>query len=91
MLSISYAGNMMDAEMRRTADQFNVRMPDGMRERLSERAAGNFRSMNSEIVTILARALSFQSDTATGVQFGDPSPAADHDTARQGGAITHGQ
>ncbi len=35
----------------RTADQFVVRFPDGMRDRLKEAAAANGRSMNAEIVT----------------------------------------
>lgn len=37
----------------RTADQFVVRFPDGMRERIAESAKLNGRSMNSEIVSRL--------------------------------------
>ena len=37
----------------RDADKFVVRLPDGMRERIAERAAENGRSMNSEVVRML--------------------------------------
>ncbi|MNP03022.1 Arc-like DNA binding domain protein [compost metagenome] len=37
----------------RLADKFVVRMPDGMRERITEIAAANHRSMNSEIILAL--------------------------------------
>lgn len=37
----------------RTADQFVVRLPDGMRDRIAEAAAANKRSMNAEIVARL--------------------------------------
>ena len=36
------------------ADKFMLRMPDGMRERIAEKARVNNRSMNSEIVAILS-------------------------------------
>lgn len=39
----------------RNADQFPVRLPVGMRDRIKAAAAANHRSMNSEIVTILER------------------------------------
>ena len=37
----------------RTADQFVVRLPDGMRERIAEAAKASGRSMNAEIVARL--------------------------------------
>lgn len=37
----------------RTADQFVVRLPDGMRDRIAEAAKDNARSMNAEIVARL--------------------------------------
>lgn len=37
----------------RYADQFNLRLPDGMRDRLAEEAKANNRSMNAEIVARL--------------------------------------
>lgn len=37
----------------RTADKFVVRMPEGMRDRITEIATSNHRSMNSEIVLAL--------------------------------------
>lgn len=41
----------------RTADQFVVRLPDGMRGRIAAEAAVNGRSMNAEIVTRLQASL----------------------------------
>lgn len=38
-------------------DKFNLRLPDGMRDAIAERAKANGRSMNSEIVQILQEAL----------------------------------
>lgn len=38
-------------------ERFTVRMPDGMRDAIAERARDNGRSMNSEIVQILDNAL----------------------------------
>ncbi len=37
----------------RHAEQFNLRLPDGMRERLKEAAGANKRSMNAEIISRL--------------------------------------
>lgn len=41
----------------RNADKFVVRLPEGMRQRIADVAYANTRSMNSEIVTMLSRAL----------------------------------
>lgn len=41
----------------RQADKYIVRLPDGMRESIRQRAAANRRSMNQEIVHYLDRAL----------------------------------
>lgn len=41
----------------RGADQFPLRLPDGMRDRIKQRAAANNRSMNAEIVSLLEEAL----------------------------------
>lgn len=38
----------------RTADKFVIRLPDGMREQIAETAKINHRSMNSEIIAVLA-------------------------------------
>lgn len=46
-----------DAAPARSADQFNVRLPPGMREKIAEMARRNGRSMNSEIVERLAESL----------------------------------
>lgn len=44
----------------RTADKFVIRLPDGMREKIAERARGHYRSMNSEIITVLEKELSIE-------------------------------
>lgn len=44
------------------ADKFVVRLPDGMRDRIRERAASNRRSMNAEIVHYLDCALGAQEE-----------------------------
>lgn len=40
------------------SDQFNLRMPEGMRERIAKAAKANARSMNSEMVALLEAGLS---------------------------------
>lgn len=47
--------------MKAKREQYIVRMPDGMRERIKEIAADNRRSMNSEIIVMLERAVQQQS------------------------------
>ncbi|WP_156295585.1 Arc family DNA-binding protein, partial [Methylobacterium aquaticum] len=42
----------------RGSDQFNLRFPDGMRDRLREAAEANGRSMNAEIIARLEKSLS---------------------------------
>lgn len=88
---IWYVSHIMAVEMRRRDDQFNIRMPDGMRALLANRARSNLRSMNSEIVMILAHALRDQILPTTGREFGDTIPAAgSNDTALQGDPEIHG-
>ena len=41
----------------RSADQFVVRLPEGLRDTLKARAASNSRSMNAEIVAIIGAAM----------------------------------
>lgn len=48
--------------MRQAADKFIVRLPDGMRERIREKAAANRRSINAEIVHYLDRALAAENE-----------------------------
>ncbi|MFC6790567.1 Arc family DNA-binding protein [Methylobacterium komagatae] len=68
-----------------------LRFPDGMRARLAERAQSNLRSMNSEVVMILAAALSDEGKPATGGSLQANAPAAGpNDTALQGSPATHG-
>ncbi|WP_072263131.1 Arc family DNA-binding protein [Enterobacter asburiae] len=38
-------------------DKFNLRLPDGMRDAIAERAKDNGRSMNSEIIDMIGKAL----------------------------------
>ena len=49
---------MTDKENPTFVERFTVRMPDGLRYAIAERAKQNGRSMNSEIVQILQDALS---------------------------------
>ena len=46
----------------RSADKYILRLPDGMRARIRERAAANRRSMNAEIVHYLDHALAAQTE-----------------------------
>lgn len=46
----------------RKADQYPLRMPEGMRDRLSKRAEVNRRSLNSEIIHVLDRALAAENE-----------------------------
>lgn len=48
----------------RGSDQFNLRLPDGMRERIAEAAASNGRSMNAEIVSRLEATFAFSGNLA---------------------------
>jgi len=41
----------------RGSDQFSLRLPEGLRDRVREVADANMRSMNAEIVCILERAI----------------------------------
>jgi plasmid stability protein len=52
---------MNSAPPSRSADQFVVRLPEGLRDALKARAAGNNRSMNAEIVAILGAAIGDES------------------------------
>lgn len=56
----------------RTADQFVVRFPEGMRDRIAEAARENNRSMNAEIVARLERSFNVV------VEFQTPENAAAH-------------
>lgn len=48
----------------RDLDKIVVRLPQGMRSRLSDRAKQNLRSVNAEVVMILAGALKEQDKAA---------------------------
>jgi plasmid stability protein len=52
---------MNPAPPSRSADQFVVRLPEGLRDALKTRAATNNRSMNAEIVAILGAAIGDES------------------------------
>lgn len=57
----------------------NIRLPDGMRESIRQRAAANRRSMNSEIVHYLDRALAAEknegpAEAATSPSHGSSNP-----------------
>ena len=50
----------------RTAEQFVIRFPDGMRERIAELAKENGRSMNAEIIARLEK--SFTSELSSEIE-----------------------
>src|SRR5690606_18288108 len=55
LLAISTGENVMGRAPSQKLDQYIVRLPDGMRDRLKAAAAANNRSMNAEIVSRLER------------------------------------
>lgn len=70
------------------ADQYPVRFPPGLRDRVKAAAQSAGRSMNTEIVMILERALS--GEEAAGTSPEKANPAAIRHSALQGAATTHG-
>lgn len=54
-------GHMNDKDESSFVERFTIRMPDGMRDAIAERAKRNSRSMNSEIIKILGEALYLES------------------------------
>lgn len=48
---------MSDKDNPNFVERFTIRMPDGMRDAVADRAKANGRSMNSEIIQILQDAL----------------------------------
>lgn len=62
------------------AEKFVVRLLDGMRDRIRREAKENVRSMNSEIVFPLRKALG----VAAGGELGQDTPAAEDDEAALG-------
>ncbi len=63
-----------------TAERFNVRMPDGLRERLRASAEMNKRSMNAELIFHLDRALPLHIQRAAGDRSANLAPAAGNHT-----------
>lgn len=57
------------------ADRFQLRLPDGLRDRIARVARQNMRSMNQEIVFQLLRAMGDDND-ATGAGLATSTPAA---------------
>lgn len=55
----------------RSADQFVVRLPDGMRDRIADAAKANNRSMNAEIVARLQDSFRDDSRLARGIPTSD--------------------
>ena len=73
------------------ADRFLVRLPEGMRLRLAERAKLNLRSMNNEVVSILGSILgSPQETTAAGPSPEKAIPAAAPNEPVSASSSTHG-
>lgn len=71
--------------MQRVAEKYIVRFPEGMRDRLRQQAKANRRSMNSEIVHHLDRALAAEDEkgpAATGIA---PDHDQNHTSQKDGG------
>jgi len=66
--------------MKPAIEQYPLRMPRGMRERIRRNAAVNRRSMNSEIVHYLDQALEAQE--AKGPAAAATAPDLEHDPSR---------
>ncbi|GLK78045.1 hypothetical protein GCM10008171_32990 [Methylopila jiangsuensis] len=73
----------------RGADQFALRFPDGMRNRIKVRAAVNRRSMNAEIILMIETVLGQSTQTTAGnsLQATDPAVAV-NPSALQGADVT---
>lgn len=76
---------MDDAQRRSSPDQYMMRFPAGMREQVKEIAARNRRTMNSEIVLMIERALRGEQAAGNGPE--KANPAAIDNSALQGAAI----
>lgn len=50
-------------------DKFNLRLPEGMRDAIADRAKRNGRSMNSEIVDIISSAMSQPALAQEGIEY----------------------
>lgn len=72
---------------RQIEDKFIVRMPAGMRSMLKYRASQARRSMNSEILLMIERALASASAATGETLQGETPAAASNDTALAGGPI----
>ena len=60
-------GNVTSAASRES-DQFNLRLPEGLRPKLKVLAAQNRRSMNSELIYLVERGIKAVSDDANAVK-----------------------
>lgn len=69
------------------ADQYPVRFPPGLRDRVKAAAQSAGRSMNTEIVMILERALASAAATTEGSLQAHTSAVALDETALAGGPI----
>lgn len=59
----------------RGVDQFNLRLPDGLRDRIKAHAGANMRSMNSELILVLERAFPAPTAADTAAEAAGASPA----------------
>lgn len=62
--------------MSRTDPALVIRLPGSLKERLRKQAEADRRSMTGEAIYLLERALHADTETATGAEFGDRTPAA---------------
>lgn len=71
----------------RDANRFILRLPEGVRPAVKARAAHNRRSMNSEIVLMIERALS-ERPAVTGDEPASMAPVTAHETAALPGGVS---
>lgn len=72
----------------RGADQFPLRLPEGMRERIKESAEASGRSMNAEIVARLE--LTFRDENSRESRWSIPFDEADKEAKRIAAAVAKG-
>lgn len=74
----------MEIRMRQTEDKFMLRLPDGWRQAIKERAVKNRRSMNQEILATLESVVLAATEGQIGV--GSSAAAVSNNAALQCGA-----
>lgn len=67
------------------ADKMMIRLPDGMRDRIRDKAKANRRTMNSEVVHYIDRALAAENKKGPAEGATSPSHDQNHTTQMENG------